>query len=114
MEKPETELEVFSPLSFMEYVRLMTAAHYINQGAGSGAARFKISAENYAKMNAEPLKTPLIGLTLNYNDAEQILEVCADEAFLHLYENKIMNEVARVFAVNYKNRYASVIMAENV
>ena len=49
----------------------------------------------------------------NY-DAEQILEVCADEAFLHLYENKIMNEVARVFAVNYKNRYASVIMAENV
>ena len=84
MEKPETELEVFSPLSLMEYVRLMTAAHYINQGPNSGVARFKISTENYAKMNAEPLKAPLIGLTFNYNDAEQTLEVCADEAFLHL------------------------------
>ena len=66
MEKPETELEVFSPLSLMEYVRLMTAAHYINQGTNSGVARFKISAENYAKMNDEPLKAPLIGLTFNY------------------------------------------------
>lgn len=114
MEKPETELEVFSALSLLEYIRLMTAAHYINQGVDSGAARFAISPDDFAKMDAEPLKTPLIGLSLNYKPDEKILEVTADEAFLHLYENKIMNEVARVFAVNYKKRYASRIMAENV
>lgn len=114
MEHPETELEVFSPISMQEYVRLMTAAHYINMGADSGAARFKIAPENFEKMDAEPLKAALIGLSLNYKPEEQILEVTADEAFLHLYENKIMNEVARVFAVNYKNRYASKIMVENV
>ena len=114
MEKPETDLEVFSALSLLEYVRLMTAAHYINMGTDSGAARFVISPEDFAKMEAEPLQTPLIGLSLNYKSDEKILEVTADEAFLHLYENKIMNEVARVFAINYKNRYASRIMAENV
>ncbi len=114
MEHPETELEVFSPLSIQEYIRLMTAAHYINLGSDSGAARFSIAPENFAKMDSEPLKAALIGLNLKYNAAEQVLEVTADEAFLHLYENKIMNEVARVFAVNYKNRYASKIMVENV
>ena len=114
MEHLETELEVFSPLSIQEYIRLMTAAHYINLGADSGAARFSIAPENFAKMDSEPLKAALIGLNLKYNAAEQVLEVTADEAFLHLYENKIMNEVARVFAVNYKNRYASKIMVENV
>ena len=112
MEKPETELEVFSPISMQEYVRLMTAAHYIEKGKDAGAARFKISAENYEKMDAEPLKAALIGLTLVYKPAEQILEVTADEAFNHAYENKIMNEVARVFAVNYRNRYASKIVIE--
>ena len=48
MEKPETELEVFSALSLLEYVRLMTAAHYINMGTDSGAARFVISPEDFA------------------------------------------------------------------
>ena len=56
MEHPETELEVFSPLSIQEYIRLMTAAHYINLGADSGAARFSIAPENFAKMDSEPLK----------------------------------------------------------
>ncbi len=110
MEKPETELEVFSPLSLQEYVRLMTAAHYIESGKDASAARFKISVENYEKMNAEPLKAALIGLSLAYNPTEQILEVSADEDFKLAYENKIMNEVARVYAVNYRNRYASKIM----
>lgn len=114
MEKPETELEVFSALSLLEYIRLMTAAHYINQGVDSGAARFTMLPDDFAKMEAEPLKAPLIGLSLNYKPDEHILEVVADEEFLHLYENKIMNEVARVFAINYKNRYASKIMIENI
>ncbi len=112
MEKPETELEVFSPISMQEYIRLMTAAHYIEKGKDAGAARFKISSENFEKMNEEPLKAALIGLTLTYKKAEQILEVVADSAFNETYENKIMNEVARTFAVNYRNRYKSKIIIE--
>ena len=52
MEKPETELEVFSALSLLEYVRLMTAAHYIEKGKDAGAARFKISSENFEKASS--------------------------------------------------------------
>lgn len=114
MEKPETELEIFSPILLQDYIRLMTAAHYIEKGAEAPAARFKISAENFTKMEAEPLKAALIGLTLTYLEKEQVLEVTADENFKHLYENKIMNEVARVFAVNYGKRYASTIIAEDI
>ena len=69
-------------------------------------------SENFEKMNEEPLKAALIGLTLTYKKAEQILEVVADSAFNGTYENKIMNEVARTFAVNYRNRYKSKIIIE--
>lgn len=104
MENPELPLETFSAISLMEYIRLMTAAHLINHDKDTNAS-FKISAEDYKKILAEPLQTPLIGLSLSYNEQNAILTVTPESDFLPQYENKIMKEVVQTFYENYKKRY---------
>ena len=110
MESPTSELEVFSSLSMQEYIRLMTAAYYLQHDNKCVGAMFKISAENYAKMLSEPLHTPLIGLTLTFNTGQETLTAVPTEDFLHQYDNKIMAEVIEQYHNNYKNRYASRLL----
>lgn len=114
MEAPTTELEVFSSLSLQEYIRLMTAAYYLQNEQKCDGAKFKISAENYAKMLEEPLQMPLIGLNLTYDDKSETLTAVPTEDFLHQYDNKIMAEVIAQYHNNYKNRYVSrIVLAED-
>lgn len=110
MEKPQTELELFSPILIFDYIRLMTAAHYIKNKESKIPAKFKINNDNYAKIQTAPLQTPLIGLTLEYEPKSEILTVAADECFTHLYDNKIMHEVAMQYEENYGRRYAQYII----
>ena len=112
MEAPKTELEIFSSISLQEYIRLMTAAHYLQHQNQCESAKFTITAENYAKMMEEPLKMPLIGLILHYDDKANLLTVIPSDDFLHQYDNKIMADVVNQFYNNYKMRYASRILIE--
>lgn len=102
-------LEKFSPLLLQDYIRLMTAACYIKSENKTSGVRFKMLAEHYEKMRAEPLQAPLIGLTLDYDAAASVLTVTADEKFLALYENKIMNNVALQYFDVYGKRYENYI-----
>ena len=104
MEKPASPLETFSALSLMEYIRLMTAALLVDRDDKS-LVQFKISVENYNKMLAEPLHTPLLGLHLDYDEKNATLTVTPEDIFLPQYSNKIMKEVVLTFSENYKNRY---------
>ena len=114
MEAPTTELEVFSSLSIQEYIRLMTAAYYLQNEKKCNGAMFKVSAENYAKMLEEPLQMPLIGLTLTFDAQKETLTAVPNEDFLNQYDNKIMAEVVSQYYNNYKNRYVSrIVLAED-
>lgn len=110
MEAPTTELEVFSSISLQEYIRLMTAAYYLQHQNQCNGAKFSMSAENYAKMMNEPLKMPLIGLSLIFDNDANVLTVTPTANFLHQYDNKIMADVVNQFYNNYKMRYASKIL----
>lgn len=112
MEKPEHPLETFSPLSLMEYIRLMTAAYLVLHDTET-SAKFKIAAADYEKMLSEKLQMPLIGLNLDYNAENAALTVTPDADFLPQYNNKIMREVVQTFYENYKNRYSTwLILSE--
>lgn len=110
MEAPATELEIFSSISLQEYIRLMTAAYYLQHQNQCECAKFIITAENYTKMMEEPLKMPLIGLTLHFDNSVNLLTVTPSDDFLHQYDNKIMADVVNQFYNNYKMRYASRIL----
>ncbi len=109
-EKVEGELKVFSAVLLQEYIRLMTAAHYINNGASTEkGVRFVMAPDVYEKMRAEPLQASLLGMTLDYMPESQCLSVKADAEFVAQFDNKIMKEVALKYAEDYKNRYASFV-----
>lgn len=110
MESPTTELEVFSSISLQEYIRLMTAAYYLQHQNQCSGVKFTISPENYAKMMEEPLKMPLIGLSLDYDATAGVLTSVPSEDFLHQYDNKIMADVVNQFYEKYKVRYASKLL----
>ena len=93
---PETE--VFSPILLEEYIRLMTAAHYISSENKKNPVTFEIAQEYYQQIADCPIQAPLIGLSLSYDKQQQKLSVTADDYFLKMYENKIQEEVA----INYK------------
>ena len=115
MESPTTELEVFSSISLQEYIRLMTAAYYLQHQNRCDGAKFAISPENYAKMLEEPLKMPLIGLSLDYDADKGILTSVPSADFLHQYDNKIMADVVSQYYEKYKVRYASrLLLVEEV
>lgn len=108
MESPTEELKVFSSILLQEYIRLMTAADYVNhEEKGAKGTKFAISEENYQKIMAEPLQTALIGLDVHFSNG--VLTAIPSADFLKQYENKIMKEVVQMFANNYKNRYATFI-----
>lgn len=109
MQKNLSVLEVFSPILIQEYVRLMTAAHYIKSENTSSGLKFKISAENYQKIKECPTLAPWINLNIDYDDKQEILSVSGNEAFIKTYENKIQQEVALKFEENYQNRYSKYI-----
>ncbi|MBP5352185.1 MAG: hypothetical protein J6Y91_00270 [Alphaproteobacteria bacterium] len=113
MEKPEQPLKTFSPLSLMEYIRLMTAAVLLKQENAAGSVNFRISAADYDNMMAEKLHTPLLSLTLEYDSVNSVLKVTPDSDFMPQYDNKIMKEVVLTFYDNYKNRYAQWLMVED-
>lgn len=107
MEAPETPLEVFSAVLIEEYVRLMTAADYLQHPEKSGGTKFKISSQIFEKLHQEELHYPLIGLKIDYTD--DVLTAVPDDEFLAAYDNKIMKEVVLLYAENYKNRYKNFI-----
>lgn len=107
MEAPTEELEVFSSILLQEYIRLMTAADYINHDGNRKSTRFTVNKENYDKMMAEPLQTALIGLDIQFD--KDVLTATPSEDFLKQYENKIIKEVVQMYWNNYKNRYAKFI-----
>lgn len=105
------ELSVFSPILIMEYLRLMTAAHYIRSENKSDPIRFKIKPEYYQQLKDCPVQAPLIGLSIEYDADSEILSIQADENFIQTYENKIQNEVALNFEKTNKKRYSLYIEA---
>lgn len=108
MEAPKNQLEVFSPLLLLEYIRLMTAAAFLAEEKPQNATFF-MQEDDYKNMMKEPLQTALIGLQLNYEAATKELHVIPNEAFLQRYNNKIMREVALMYAANYGSRYQNFI-----
>ena len=109
MESPTTPLEVFSSILLQEYIRTMTAAQYLKNDDNLANVKFKITAENYAKMMAEPLQVALLDLTLEYDSTAEVLTVVPDQEFLEHYHNKIMSDVAQQFSEKYKDRYKNFI-----
>lgn len=109
MEAPTTPLEVFSSILLQEYIRTMTAAQYIKNDDNPTNVKFNISAENYAKMIAEPLQVALLDLTLEYDSTVEVLTVVPGQEFLEHYHNKIMRDVALQFSEQYKDRYKNFI-----
>lgn len=109
MNNVDGELKVFAPILIQQYVRMQTAAHYINSDCKEKKTKFKISSENYKKMTDEPLQAMLIGLEMEYDKDKEILTVCPDAEFIDEFQNNIMHDVALQYAKIYDNRYASVI-----
>ena len=101
--------ETFSPILIEEYIRLMTAVHYLNTENKSSTMKFMIAPDVYEQITSCPIQAPLIGLTLNYNKEQGELTVSANEAFLKMYENKIQAEVAQNFAFANTQRYSKWI-----
>lgn len=111
MEVPKEELKIFSPILLQEYIRLLTAAAWLDAkdaGADFNGAKFNVSEDTYQKIIQAPLQTTLIGLKLDFENG--ILTAVPDDFFKKQYENKIMAEVARTFRNNYLNRYKSFIL----
>lgn len=109
MEAPDKELEVFSAILLHQYIRLAVAALYHQSGGEKKAFCFKINAENYEKMMAEPLQTALLNLDLKYDAEKEILTVTPNAEFIEQYENAIMEDVAEKFMTNYQHRYDKFI-----
>ena len=105
--------ETFSPILIEEFIRLMTAVHYLNTEDKSLAMKFTIAPDIYEQITSCPIQAPLIGLTLDYNKEQGELTVSANEAFLKMYENKIQAEVAQNFALANTQRYSKWISASD-
>ena len=101
--------ENFSPILIEEYLRLMTAAHYIQNEDKKTPVRYEISPEYYEQVKNCPIQAPLIGMSLNYDETSKTLSVSVDEDFLHMYENKIQEEVALNFQIVNTKRYSKFI-----
>lgn len=99
----------FSPILIEEYIRLMTAAHYIRSEDKSGSIQFKIAPDDFKAVQECHIQAPLIGLTLQYNEDSGVLTVTGSEEFTQMYENKIQEEVALNFEIVNKQRYAQWI-----
>jgi len=107
MESPKTELEIFSPLLIFEYIRLMSVAACIKAENGTDGAKFKISADDYARLMQEPLQTALIGIETHFENG--VLTACPTEKCLARYEHKVMREGVLQYWDNYGKRYAKYI-----
>ena len=112
MSELDSELGVFSEILVQQYIRLMTAAVYHRSDKKIIGAKFKISSQNYIQMMQEPVKASLIGLDLQYDEANEILSVVPDAEFLEEFENNIMHDVALKFYDTYRQRYASYILLQ--
>jgi len=104
-----SELEIFSAILLEEYIRLMTAAFYIQSEDKKGSVKFKITPDVYRQMREYEVQAPLIGLNLEYDEQSETLTVSGSETFIKTYENKIQAEVALKFANEYKTRYSNYI-----
>ena len=93
--------ESFSPILIEEYIRLMTAAHYIRSEDKSGNIQFKIAPDDFKAVQEYHIQAPLIGLTLQYNEDSGVLTVTGSEEFTQMYENKIQEEVALNFEIDF-------------
>ena len=103
------EAEKFSPILIEEYIRQMSAAHYIQAEDKTMPVLFLINPDIYQQVLDCPIKAPLIGLSLDYNSSSKKLTVIANEDFIKMYENKIQAEVALNFAKVNTQRYAKWI-----
>jgi len=107
MEAPQTELEMFSPLLILEYIRLMSVAAYIKAEGKIDGVKFAINAENYERLMQEPLQTALIGIEHTYSDG--VLTAKPTEKCLTRYEHKVMKESVLQYWDNYGKRYSNYI-----
>lgn len=112
MESPATELEMFSPLLILQYIRLMSVAKYYKTEGQSKSTKFKISAKDYERLMQEPLQTALIGIETHFENG--ILTATPSEKCLARYEHKVMKESVLQYMDCYGKRYANYIsVAEN-
>lgn len=102
-------LEIFSPVLLQEYIRLMTAIYYIKSDTKSGSCKFKISSEYYNQIKSHEVQGPLTGLSLEYDEKQELLSVTGNENFIKSYENKIQEEVSLKFANENTQRYSKFI-----
>lgn len=105
-------MEEFYPVLVQNYIRFETAAAYVKaqeEKREISAVKFKIAKDYYQQMRAHDIQAPLIGLILDYNEADDILNVVPEAYFLEEYENQIMRDVAVKQAELCRNRYSKFI-----
>jgi len=105
-------MEEFYPILIQNYIRFETAAFYVKaqeEQKEMPKVQFRIAKENYEKLLACEIQTPLIGLQLSYDEAESILSVVPETYFLEEYENQIMRDVAVKQAELCQKRYSKYI-----
>ncbi|MBR3676129.1 MAG: hypothetical protein IKN71_03230 [Alphaproteobacteria bacterium] len=107
MESPSTELEMFSPLLILQYIRLMSVGMYYKTEGNAKSVKFKISAEDYERLMQEPLQTALIGIETHFENG--ILTATPSAKCLERYEHKVMKESVLQYMDCYGKRYANYI-----
>jgi hypothetical protein len=112
MEKPENQLEVFSPILIQNHIKLLTVANCLAAEDKNAETIFLMSADNYEKIENSEIKTPLIGVILNYDEKTQKLKVKIEPDVYETYANKIMREVALQYKENYFHRYDNFIRCD--
>ncbi len=107
-------MDEFFPLLIGTYIRIATVVKCLKAEEAGGeyapqTTKFKISKEDYTRLRESGLDSPLLGLTLEYDEDKSLLSVAPDKYVLDLYTNKIMREVALQQAEDFKNRYSKFI-----
>lgn len=109
MEKPSTVIDAFYPILLMDYIKQMTLANCILTQDENHQSTFKINKDVYERLMQYELKTPLIGISLEYDENSGILTAQADSKTNAAYNSKIMREVVLQYKESYANRYTNLI-----
>ena len=101
----------FSPILIMEFVRQVTAAHFLNsENTENLSVKFKLPKQYYDKIKAFPLKAQTIRLNIQYDETSEILTVKADDILLNRFkEQKSQVEIANKYEEQYAERYKKFI-----
>ena len=115
MAEDTSPLNQFFPIVAQNYIRSVVAAKIIEaQESGkedTPIIKFKISPEHYQQIATCEIQNPLLGLTYNYDETAEILQITPEQYFIDLYQNKIMRDVAmKQFSENFERHINFIIL----